>query len=113
MPVDRARGRRQPVNVQPPTARVSHPGLHRPPVADAAGQPGRHRHAGAGFEIDSVSVDPPVVTVEGDADELAELDRIDTAPDLGERPVGATDGHGGPGRMPDGVVPLGASDRRS
>lgn len=33
----------------------------------------------AGFEIASVTVEPPVVLVEGDADQLAELVRVDTA----------------------------------
>lgn len=33
----------------------------------------------AGFEIASVTVDPPVMLVEGDADQLAELVRVDTA----------------------------------
>ncbi len=33
-----------------------------------------------GYEIASVSVDPPVVSVEGDADQLADLSRIDTVP---------------------------------
>lgn len=33
----------------------------------------------AGFEVASVSVDPPAVLVEGDADQLAELVRVDTA----------------------------------
>lgn len=32
----------------------------------------------AGFEVASVTVDPPVVTVEGDANDLAALDRADT-----------------------------------
>ena len=34
----------------------------------------------AGFEIASVTVDPPVMLVEGDADQLAELVRVDTDP---------------------------------
>ncbi len=34
----------------------------------------------AGFEIDSVEVDPTVVSVEGDANDLAGLDHADTAP---------------------------------
>jgi YbbR domain-containing protein len=34
----------------------------------------------AGFEIESVTVDPLVVSVEGDANDLAGLDRADTAP---------------------------------
>lgn len=34
----------------------------------------------AGFELVSVEVDPPAVSVEGDANDLAGLDRVDTAP---------------------------------
>jgi YbbR domain-containing protein len=34
----------------------------------------------AGFEVESVTVDPPVVNIEGDANDLAGLDRLDTAP---------------------------------
>lgn len=34
----------------------------------------------AGFEIASVTVDPPVILVEGDADQLAQLVRVDTEP---------------------------------
>jgi YbbR domain-containing protein len=34
----------------------------------------------AGFEVASVSVDPPVVSVQGDANDLAPLDRADTQP---------------------------------
>lgn len=34
----------------------------------------------AGFEIASIAVDPPVVSIEGDADALAALSKIDTAP---------------------------------
>jgi YbbR domain-containing protein len=34
----------------------------------------------AGFEVASVNVDPPVVSVQGDANDLASLDRADTAP---------------------------------
>jgi YbbR domain-containing protein len=34
----------------------------------------------AGFEIGAITVDPPVILVEGDADELAELVRVDTNP---------------------------------
>jgi YbbR domain-containing protein len=34
----------------------------------------------AGFEIASVTADPPVVLVEGDADQLAELVRVETTP---------------------------------
>lgn len=34
----------------------------------------------AGFEIESITVDPPVVSVEGDADALAALSKVDTGP---------------------------------
>jgi YbbR domain-containing protein len=34
----------------------------------------------AGFEIDTVSVDPPVVSVQGDADALAALSKVDSEP---------------------------------
>ena len=34
----------------------------------------------AGFEVAAVEVDPPVVTVQGDANDLASLDRADTQP---------------------------------
>ncbi|MEA2537808.1 MAG: hypothetical protein QOF11_2042 [Chloroflexota bacterium] len=34
----------------------------------------------AGFEIDTVSVDPPVVSVQGDADALAALSKVDSDP---------------------------------
>jgi len=34
----------------------------------------------AGFEVASVEVDPPVVSVQGDANDLASLDRADTQP---------------------------------
>jgi YbbR domain-containing protein len=34
----------------------------------------------AGFEVASVTVDPPVVNVEGDANDLAGLEQLDTAP---------------------------------
>lgn len=34
----------------------------------------------AGFEIESIAVDPPVVSVEGDADALAALSKVDTDP---------------------------------
>jgi YbbR domain-containing protein len=34
----------------------------------------------AGFEVSSISVDPPVLSVEGDANDLASLDRADTQP---------------------------------
>jgi YbbR domain-containing protein len=64
-----------------------------------------------GFEIASVSVDPLVVTVEGDADQLTDLSRVDTVPisiagatsDLTQL-AGLS--------LPAGILPLGISEVR-
>ncbi len=61
----------------------------------------------AGFEIASVTVDPPVVSVEGDADQLAALTRIDTVPVAiagGVASVSVVTGLS----LPTGVLPLNA-----
>lgn len=76
-----ARGEVQsPVNVQPSSVHVQisvGSGLQRktlPVHPVVTGTPA------AGFEIESIAVDPPVVSVEGDADALAALSKIDTGP---------------------------------
>lgn len=62
----------------------------------------------AGFEVASIEVDPPVVSVEGDANDLSGLDRADTQPisvsgasSQVTQVVGLA--------LPDGVQPLGAA----
>ncbi len=80
VPVDQLGDAVSPVDVSPTTARVTIPvftdrqsrSLPVTPVITGA--------PAAGFEIASVVVEPSVVTVEGDADQLAELESIDTAP---------------------------------
>ncbi|MEO8228512.1 MAG: CdaR family protein [Chloroflexota bacterium] len=76
-----ARGEVQsPVDVQPSSVRVQiavGSGLQKktlPVHPVVTGTPA------AGFEIDSIAVDPPVVSVEGDADALAILLKVDTGP---------------------------------
>jgi YbbR domain-containing protein len=80
VPVDLVGEPLRPVDVEPATARVtiavfrdlSNRSL--PVSPRVAGTPA------AGFEIASVTVDPVLVSVEGNADELASLDRIQTDP---------------------------------
>ena len=80
IPVDGAGTAVRPIEVSPATARVTIPVFtdrqSRPlPVAPVVtGTPA------AGFEIASIVVAPNVVTVEGDADQLAELSKLDTLP---------------------------------
>ena len=80
IPVDSVGDARSPADVSPTTARVvirvfSDPKTRTLPVSPVVtGTPA------SGFEIDSISVDPSAVTVQGDADPLAALARVDTAP---------------------------------
>ena len=80
VPIDLVGEVLRPVDVEPATAHVtiavfrdlSNRSL--PVSPRVAGTPA------AGFEIESVTVDPVLVSVEGNADELASLDRISTDP---------------------------------
>ena len=80
VPIDLVGEVLRPVDVEPATAHVtiavfrdlSNRSL--PVSPRVAGAPA------AGFEIESVTVDPVLVSVEGNADELASLDRISTDP---------------------------------
>ena len=80
IPVDNLGNAISPVEVTPPTARViiavtSDLQSRTLPVNPIiTGQPA------AGFEIESVTVDPLVALVAGDADQLAELTQVDTDP---------------------------------
>lgn len=59
-----------------------------------------------GFEVESVTVEPALVTVEGDADQVAAIVRADTQP---ISISGATEGVSVPAELalPEGVLPLG------
>jgi YbbR domain-containing protein len=80
IPVDAVGNARSPADVSPTTARVvirvfSDPKTRTLPVSPiVTGTPA------SGFEIDTITVEPSAVTVQGDADPLASLARVDTAP---------------------------------
>lgn len=80
LPVDSNGEVLSPVDVEPAQVRVRVPvftdrrSKTLPVTPNVVGTPA------AGFEVASVEVDPPVVSVEGDANDLAGLDRADTQP---------------------------------
>ena len=68
------------VNVDPATAHVVIPVFSNLQSKQLPVDPQVTGSPAAGFEIGSVTVEPPIVTVEGDADDLAKLAVIDTEP---------------------------------
>jgi YbbR domain-containing protein len=78
VPVDKLGNELRPLEVSPPTARVVIPVFSDqqsrtlPVNAIITGVPA------AGFEVESVTVQPQVVLVAGDADQLVDLTRVDT-----------------------------------
>ena len=78
VPVDASGNPLAPVDVEPTSVRVRVPVFTDrrsktvPVKPTVAGTPA------AGFEVASIEVDPPVVSVEGDANDLSGLDRADT-----------------------------------
>jgi YbbR domain-containing protein len=79
LPVDANGDVQTPVDVEPREVRVKVPVFTDrrsktvPVTPNVVGTPA------AGFEVASIEVDPPVISVEGDANDLAGLDRADTA----------------------------------
>ena len=69
-----------PVDVTPPTARVTIPVFSDQQSRTLPVNPVITGNPAAGFEIESVTVDPQVALVAGDAEELAKLDEVDTEP---------------------------------
>jgi YbbR domain-containing protein len=80
LPVDANGEVLTPIDVEPAQVRVRVPvftdrrSKTLPVTPNVIGTPA------AGFEVASIEVDPPVVSVEGDANDLAGLDRADTVP---------------------------------
>jgi YbbR domain-containing protein len=80
IPVDAIGDARSPADVTPTTARItirifSEPGNRTLPVSPVVtGTPA------AGFEIDTIAVEPSAMTVQGDVDALTSLARVDTQP---------------------------------
>lgn len=70
----------RPIEVSPATARVTIPVFTDRESRSVPVTPVVIGTPAAGFEIASVTADPAIVTVEGDADQLAELDHADTIP---------------------------------
>ncbi len=68
------------MDISPPTARVTIPVFTDRQSRSLPVRPVVTGTPAAGFEIASVTVVPSVVTVEGDGDQLAALDGIDTEP---------------------------------
>jgi YbbR domain-containing protein len=106
VPVDKLGNELRPLEVSPPTARVVIPVFSNeqrrtlPVNAIITGVPA------AGFEIDSVTVQPQVVLVAGDADQLVDLTRVDTDP-ISMTGVSEDETVEATLALPTGVVPVG------
>ena len=92
----------------PPTARVRIPVFTDRQSRTLPVNPVITGTPAAGFEIASVTVEPSVVTVEGDGDQLVALETDRHRADLGQRPRSPRTTQSS-SAMPTGVVPLGAS----
>lgn len=105
VPVDNLGDAVSPVDVEPATARVRIPVFSDRESRTVPVDPVVTGTPAAGFEIASVTVDPPVVTVEGDADQLAELVGLETEP-VSVNGASSQERRTVALVMPDGVVPL-------
>lgn len=108
LPVDANGDVVAPVDVEPVQVRVRIPVFTDRRSKTLPVKPNVVGTPAAGFEVASVEVDPPVVSVEGDANDLAGLDRADTQPisvagasSQVTQIVGLA--------LPDGVQPLGSA----
>ena len=80
VPIDQLGNAVSPVDVKPPTARVTIPVFSDQKSRTLRVNPVITGNPAAGFEIESVTVDPQVKLVAGDAEDLAKLDEVDTEP---------------------------------
>ena len=80
VPIDQQGNAVRPLEVTPPTARVKVPVSSDSQTRTLPVNPIITGSPAAGFEIETVTVDPPVVLVAGDADTLSQLTSVDTAP---------------------------------
>ena len=80
VPVDQLGNALRSLEVTPPTARVVIPVFSDRQSRTLPVNPIITGTPAAGFEVESVTVDPQVALVAGDADQLAALTRVDTAP---------------------------------
>jgi YbbR domain-containing protein len=106
VPVDDAGSQLSPVDVAPTSTRVRVPVFTDRRTRTLPVNPVVTGTPAAGFEVDAVVVEPQVVSVQGDANDLAGLDRADTQPvsiSGASSSVTATVGLS----LPDGVQALG------
>jgi YbbR domain-containing protein len=80
VPIDQLGNAVSPVDVEPPTARVVMPVFSDQRSRSLPVNPITTGSPAAGFEIESVTVDPLTALVSGDADDLAKLNQVDTDP---------------------------------
>ncbi|HTG41764.1 MAG TPA: CdaR family protein, partial [Methylomirabilota bacterium] len=80
VPVDDVGNRVTPVNVDPPTVHVQIAVLSEPQTHTVPVNPNVTGTQAAGYEVVSVAVDPAVVTLQLDANQVAAVPAADTAP---------------------------------
>jgi YbbR domain-containing protein len=111
VPVDAVGNARSPADVSPTTARISIRVFSEPETRTLPVSPVVTGTPAAGFEIDAITVNPSTVFVEGDADPLASLARVDTEPvsvsGLSETRTFETEL-----ALPEGIVPVDAGPVR-
>ncbi len=105
VPVDQLGDAVSPVDVEPSTARVKIPVFTDRQSRTLPVTPVITGSPAAGFEIANVAVDPSVVTVEGDADQLVDLESIDTVA-ISVNGLSSNQTTEAELAMPSGVVPL-------
>ena len=109
IPIDAAGAEQSPVDVEPATVRVRIAVFTNRQTRSLPVNPVVNGTPAVGWEVASISVDPLVVTVEGDADELQPLVKLDTLP------VSVAGASGNIDAtiefdLPDGVLPLGVEN---
>jgi YbbR domain-containing protein len=108
LPVDSLGELLTPVEVTPTSVRVRIPVLTERQTKSVPVAPLINGSPAPGFEIATVTVEPQVISVEGDADELAGIGRIDTAP-VSVAGISAPVSVVSELSLPTGVIPLGQS----
>ena len=88
VPVDLAGARKSPVNVSPTSSHIRIPVFSNSEKRTLAVNPVTSGTPPSGYSLDTITVDPVVVLVEGDPDVLAPIVRADTQP----IPIGAVTG---------------------
>jgi YbbR domain-containing protein len=106
VPIDQIGNALSPLDVTPASARVVIPVFSDRQSRTLPVNPIITGTPAAGFEIESVTVQPQVVLVAGDADELAQLTEVDTVP-ISMTGVSADETVGVALALPTGVVAVG------